>query len=249
VPRDRDRADARAALGRAQPEPGPFERVGGRAKLLAGDVVRWGWDKVVELGALGPDSRRGRRFGAFGHRSAICFPVVALFNERFIRIGSGTMIGPYCALSAGMVPGQQCATDPVITIGDRCLIGRGSSIVGHWEIVIGDDVWTGPHVYITDQNHGYEDVTLPISRQVMPEAGVRIGSGSWLGTGTVVLPGADIGEHVVIGAGSVVTGTIPSFSVAAGVPARVLRRYDPGRGWTRVGASSDADPAEHAAGR
>ena len=65
----------------------------------------------------------------------------------------------------------------------------------------------------------------PISVQTMPEKPVRIGNGSWLGYGTVVLPGADIGEHVVIGANSVVTGTIPSFSVAVGSPAKVVRRY------------------------
>ena len=116
------------------------------------------------------------------------------------------------------------ASDPVVRIGDRCLIGNGSGIVGHLSIEIGDDVWTGHHVYITDQNHGYEDLTLPISRQTQPERPVSIGAGSWLGHGTVVLPGAQIGRHVVIGANSVVRGEIPDFCVAAGAPARVLRR-------------------------
>ena len=95
-----------------------------------------------------------------------------MFNERYIHIGSGTLIGPNVSLSAGMVPGQECLTDRVVSIGDRCLIGRGSSIVGHFEIVIGDDVWTGPNVYITDQNHAYEDITIPISRQAQPERAV-----------------------------------------------------------------------------
>ena len=122
-----------------------------------------------------------------------------------------------------MVPGQQMVSDTVITVGDRCLFGKGSGIVGHLEIVIGDDVWTGHHVYITDQNHGYADLDLPISRQVMPERPVSIGSGSWLGHGTVVLPGATIGRHVVVGANSVVTGELPDNCVAAGVPARVIK--------------------------
>ena len=126
-------------------------------------------------------------------------------------------------MSAGMVPGQAMVTDPVVRVGDRCLIGKGSSIVGHLEIVIGDDVWTGHHVYITDQNHGYADLHRPISQQLMPERPVRIGDGSWLGHGTVVLPGAQIGRHVVVGANSVVTGDVPDFSVAAGAPARVIR--------------------------
>ncbi len=65
---------------------------------------------------------------------------------------------------------------------------------------------------------------MPISRQAMPERPVRIGAGSWLGHGTVVLPGATIGRHVVIGANSVVRGEIPPYTVAAGNPARVIKR-------------------------
>ena len=188
-----------------------------------GDAVAWCWDRLSVIASVGPKSRRGRRFGAFGEGSIICFPATSLMNERFIEIGENTMIGPHVALSAGMAPGQECLSPPVVRIGDRCLIGRGSGSVGHFSIDIGDDVWTGHHVYITDQNHGYDNVDIPISQQSMPEKPVCIGSGSWLGHGTVVLPGADIGEHVVIGANSVVTGSIPSFSVAVGAPARVLK--------------------------
>jgi acetyltransferase-like isoleucine patch superfamily enzyme len=192
-------------------------------KRAAGDVVLRAWDAAVELGAIGPDTRRGRRFGAIGVDSVICFPANTIFNEQYIHIGERTLLGPQVTLSAGMVPGQQMVTDPVISIGDRCLIGKGSGIVGHLEIVIGDDVWTGHHVYITDQNHGYADLELPVSQQIMPERPVRVGDGSWLGHGTVVLPGADIGAHVVIGANSVVTGRIPDYTIAAGAPARVIR--------------------------
>lgn len=195
-------------------------------KRAAGEAVIRGWEAAVELGAIGPDTRRGKRFGHLGAGSVICFPVNTLFNEQYVHIGAGTMFGPQITLSAGMVPGQEMVSDPVIRVGDRCLIGKGSGIVGHLEIVIGDDVWTGHHVYITDQNHGYQDRDLPISRQVMPERPVSIGDGSWLGHGTVVLPGATIGRHVVIGANSVVTGHIPDFSVAVGVPARVIRTID-----------------------
>lgn len=188
-----------------------------------GDAVAWCWDRLSVIASVGPKSRRGRRFGAFGEGSIICFPATSLMNERHIEIGENTMIGPHVALSAGMAPGQECLSQPVVRIGDRCLIGRGSGIVGHFSIDIGDDVWTGHHIYITDQNHGYDNVDVPISQQSMPEKPVRIGSGSWLGHGTVVLPGADIGEHVVIGANSVVAGRIPSFSVAVGAPARVVK--------------------------
>ncbi|MET0663654.1 MAG: acyltransferase [Ilumatobacteraceae bacterium] len=201
-----------------------LHRVRTVAKRAAGEVVQASWAAAIELGAIGPHSRRARRFGRFGDGSVICFPPNALFNEQYISIGDDTMFGPQITLSAGMVPGQEMVSDVVITVGDRCLFGKGSGIVGHLEIVIGDDVWTGHHVYITDQNHGYADLDLPISRQVMPERPVSIGSGSWLGHGTVVLPGATIGRHVVIGANSVVTGELPDNCVAAGVPARVLKK-------------------------
>jgi acetyltransferase-like isoleucine patch superfamily enzyme len=203
------------------------QRLRTSVKRAAGELVQRGWDTAVELGAIGPHSRRARRFGAFGDGSVICFPPNALFNERYIHLGAGTLIGPQISLSAGMVPGQQMVTDPVIRIGDRCLIGKGTGIVGHYEIVIGDDVWTGHHVYITDQNHGYDDLELPISQQMMPEKPVHIGDGSWLGHGSVVLPGARIGRHVVVGANSVVTGELPDYSVAVGVPARVIKQLDP----------------------
>ncbi len=196
------------------------------AKRAAGEVVIRGWELAIELGAIGPDTRRGRRFGAFGNDSIICFPPNTIFNEQYIHIGEGTMFGPQITLSAGMVPGQEMVSDPVISVGDRCLIGKGSGIVGHLRVEIGDDVWTGHHVYITDQNHGYSDLDLPISRQVMPERPVSIGDGSWLGYGTVVLPGVTIGRHVVVGANSVVTGDLPDNCVAAGAPARVIRMIE-----------------------
>jgi acetyltransferase-like isoleucine patch superfamily enzyme len=177
---------------------------------------------------------RGKKFASFGNRSLIMWKPTTIFNEQYISIGDDTLIGPGVALSAGMVPGQECISKVVVSIGDRCLIGRGSGIVGHFSIEIGNDVWTGHHVYITDQNHGYEDVTRPISQQSQPERPVVIGDGSWLGHGAVVLPGVTIGKHVVIGANSVVTKDIPDFSVAVGSPARVIRQYDETLGWVDV---------------
>jgi acetyltransferase-like isoleucine patch superfamily enzyme len=129
-----------------------------------------------------------------------------------------------------------------VTIGDRCLIGRGSTITGHREITIGDDVWTGHYVTITDMNHGYEDLAFTISRQWQAEAPVTIGDGSWLGHGVAVLPGVHIGRHVVVGAGSVVTHDLPDHCVAVGVPAQVIRRHVPGRGWVRT--SDESAPAD-----
>jgi acetyltransferase-like isoleucine patch superfamily enzyme len=224
-------------LHRGPADAGVASRLRGAVQRAAGEVVRWLWDEAVELGAIGPDSRRGRRFGCFGAGSIICFPPTALINEYAIHIGAGTVLGPHISLSAGMVPGQRFVSEPVVRIGDRCLIGRGSGIVGHLSIEIGNDVWTGHHVYITDQNHGYEDLTRTISRQAQPERPVRIGDGTWLGHGVIVLPGASIGRHVVVAAGSVVTGELSDHCVAAGSPARPIRRHVPGEGWTKVTAA------------
>jgi acetyltransferase-like isoleucine patch superfamily enzyme len=198
-------------------------------------MINSAWRWVCRLGAIGPDHPRARRFGAFGDGSAIAFPPGIVFNEGSIRIGSNTLIGANVSLSAGMTPGQDMISDPVVSIGDRTLIGQGSYIVGHFCIEIGDDVQTGPYVYITDQNHGYEDPDIPIGRQWPVDSTVHIGSGSWLGAGVIVLPGSRIGRNVVVGAGSVVNGELPDHSVAVGSPAQVVKRYVPGAGWSGGG--------------
>jgi acetyltransferase-like isoleucine patch superfamily enzyme len=194
-------------------------------------MVHHAWSLACDLGAVGPQDPGARRFGAFGHGSVLAFPPGACFNEQYITIGEGTMVGPYVSLSAGMAPGQRMVSDPVVRIGDRCVIGRGSHIVGHWQVELGDDIQTGPYVYITDQNHSYLDPDQPVGRQWPVEAPVRIGSGSWLGANAVILPGAVLGTNVVVAAGAVVRGEFPDHCVVAGVPARMVRRLDPDEGW------------------
>jgi acetyltransferase-like isoleucine patch superfamily enzyme len=68
---------------------------------------------------------------------------------------------------------------------------------------------------------------------------VEIGAGSWIGHGTIVLPGTRIGRQVVVGAGSVVRGEVPDHAVVAGVPARVVRRFEPAVGWVSTGNPAD----------
>ena len=147
-------------------------------------------DWVTDLGAVGPDDPLGRRFGRFGQGSCLVYPQGAIYNESHIWIGEQTIVGPHTCVTAGMATDQPLLSNPVVRIGDRCLIGRFCHIVGHWSIEIGDDIQTGPYVYITDQNHTYEDPDEPIGRQWPTDAAVRIGSGSWLGAHTVILPGA-----------------------------------------------------------
>lgn len=178
------------------------------------------------MGAIAPDDAAGRRFRRLGHHSMIAFPPGSLFNEYWIAIGAHTLIGPHVSMSVGMWSEELDPRAPaVISIGDRCNIGRGNSLVGRVGIDIGDDVTTAPDVYVTDHNHAYDDVDVPIARQWPREAPVSIGAGSWIGAGVVVLSGTTIGEHVTVAAGSVVRGDIPDRSVVAGVPGRVVRRW------------------------
>ena len=223
------------------------------ARRAIGELTQQLWDRLGRWATIGPRSSRARRFRRFGDGSAICFPLAALYGEEYIELGADCIIGPYATLSAGVMPGHVLDhIRPRSRIGDRCLIGKGSGIVGHQSVEIGDDVFTGHHVYITDANHGYEDTALPIGRQFAPPRPVRIGDGSWLGHGTIVLPGATIGRHVVVGAGSVVTGELPDFSGR-----RVIRQC-PGRsagtdvvmgkGWSTAPAQTRATGSS-AAGR
>ncbi len=213
----------------------PGSTFGDLCARTVGDLVQAGWTKVVRYGAIGPQHRRARRFARFGAGSMVAFPPTVIFGEERIEIGTGTTIGPLATLSAGFPSQIGMSGDPVITIGDRTMLGKGIGIVGHERIDIGDDIWTGHFVYITDQNHGYEDVDLPIGTQLWKNDPVSIGSGSWLGHGAVVLPGSRIGRHVVVAAGAVVAGLdVPDRSVVAGVPARVVKRYVDGQGWVSV---------------
>jgi len=202
---------------------------------VAGDLIQAVWVGANRLGAIGPRHRRARAFHRFGAGSMIAFPQSVIFGEGRIAIGEHTTIGPFASVAAGMPIHAEVRGEPIITIGDRCMLGKGIGIVGHERIEIGDDIWTGHYVYVTDQNHGYENVDLPIGVQMWKNEPVSIGSGSWLGHGAIVLPGSRIGKHVVIAAGAVVAGLhAPDNSVVAGVPARVVRRYVAGEGWVAI---------------
>ncbi len=203
----------------------------GTLRGLAQWAVHRAWRAVRDAGAVTAGSPAGRRFAAFGSGSVVVFPPGAIFGEPWIEIGSDTLVGQHVSISAGIVPGQELGPATLLRIGDRCVIGRGTHIVAHQRIDIGDDVFTGPYVYITDQNHGYADPEVPIGRQWPANSPVSIGAGSWLGAGAIVLPGTRIGRNVVVGAGSVVRGVFGDHCVLAGVPAKVIRTYEPGTGW------------------
>jgi acetyltransferase-like isoleucine patch superfamily enzyme len=104
--------------------------------------------------------------------------------------------------------------DDHVYVGPRCHIG-----LVHLErdVLLG----AGVHVPSGGATHGIDDVDRPIREQPGARTLVRIGEGTWVGSAAVIM--ADVGRHCVIGAGSVVTHPIPDYSIAAGVPARVIR--------------------------
>lgn len=130
---------------------------------------------------------------------------------------------------------------PKLICGKNVKFGRHSIIGCSNTIILEDDVRLAPHCHITDRNHLYEDPETPIWRQPISMPGPTIiGSQSWLGFGVQVMPGVKIGRHCVIAAGSVVTRDIPDFCVAAGVPAKVIKRYNEGKGiWEKCSAATN----------
>jgi acetyltransferase-like isoleucine patch superfamily enzyme len=188
-------------------------------------VGLWHW--LVSAGRIEAGTDAANRFAAFGQGTTIAFPPGTLFGEKYIAIGAHTIIGVSVTISAGLVPDLYLGEETLIRIGSGVVIGRDSHVIGHQSIDIGDDVFTGPNVYITDQNHAYQNPDVPIGKQWPVDAPVRIGSGCWIGANAVILPGTTIGRNVVVAAGSVVRGEFPDHCVLGGVPAKMIRRYDP----------------------
>jgi acetyltransferase-like isoleucine patch superfamily enzyme len=135
-------------------------------------------------------------------------------------------------------------------IDDNCVIAVGSIISAKNRIHLERHVNVAQHVLIMDHNHAYEDLSVPIIEQGVTEGGtIRVGEGSWIGHGAAILCSRGeltIGRHCVVSANSVVTRSIPDYSVVFGMPAMVIRQYDPeARAW-RMGPVSRAAVASHA---
>jgi len=97
------------------------------------------------------------------------------------------------------------------------------------DTTIGKDVMMGAGVMILSGGHNFADVSRPMREQgASPRRPVAIGDDVWIGTRAIILPGVEIGSHAIVGAGSVVTETVPPWSIVAGNPARLIRwRKDP----------------------
>lgn len=115
---------------------------------------------------------------------------------------------------------------PQLIIKKGATIGDFAHIIATKNITIEEDVLVANFVYISDNIHSFNDIDIPIIKQtIIQKSPVYIGSGSWIGEHCSII-GASIGKHCVVGANSVVTKDIPDYCIAAGVPAKIIKRYD-----------------------
>jgi len=111
-----------------------------------------------------------------------------------------------------------------LIIGNNSRIGLGNTIIG--PVQIGNDVNIAQNVTISGLNHIFQDINKTISSQGVSTSQIVIEDDVWIGANCAILAGTKIGKHCIIAAGSIVTHSVPSFCVAAGSPARIIKQYD-----------------------
>ena len=192
-----------------------MRRLTGRAALQLYRSWQRGSGKAFSLLSAGA-------FAAFGRRSVIELPV-RLKGERRIAVGSGVYVGGGSWLQVLDGGGDGVA----IEIGDGTSIAGGCVLSAAQSVRLGERVLLARNVYIADHGHAFADTTRAVLDQgVEGIAPVEIGDGAWLGQNVVVCPGVRIGRGAVVGANAVVREDVPDHSLAVGVPARVVRRFD-----------------------
>ncbi|WP_312364685.1 DapH/DapD/GlmU-related protein [Sphingobacterium sp.] len=160
-----------------------------------------------------------------------------LFQFLYVHKGRGAVI--YRSVRKDLVPFRKCqigsrtvvesyslinnAVGDLI-IGSNSRIGFGNTVIG--PVSIGDYVQIGQHVLISGLNHKYENINITIAEQGIEVSPVKIDNNVWIGANAVILAGVTIGEHCVVGAGSVVTKDVPPYSVVIGNPAKVVKKWD-----------------------
>lgn len=161
-----------------------------------------------------------------------------VYGSRYISIGAGSWIQRGAWLNVGLIGLERKPDGPILRIGERVQVGPRTTLSAMREVVIEDDVLFGMGIYVSDHVHGFRDVTRPVKDQGHGEFGrVRVGKGAWIGANVVIVADGkdiEIGAGAVVAANSVVTKSIPAHSVAAGMPARVVDRWDEAKlAWTR----------------
>lgn len=161
-------------------------------------------------------------FEHVGDNSTLHFPANISVNKG-VTIGNSTTIWSHSRIQNY----NNLGNNPHIYIGNRCYIGYYLSILNASTIIIGDDVLIASHVLISSENHGIDpESEIPYMDQPLISKPVTIGDGCWIGEKVCILPGVTIGKKCIIGASSVVTKSIPDYSIAVGNPAKVIKQYN-----------------------
>lgn len=169
-----------------------------------------------------------RRFASLGKDCVIAYKATKLHGLNLVSIGNNTQISRGIQLTAW--PDSAATTDPKpkIVIGDNCSIRDFCHITAANSIRIGNNLLTGTNVLITDNSHGMTERSqleiCPYLRTPVSKGAVVIGNNVWLGNNVCIMPGVTIGDGAVVGANSVVTKDVPAYSVAAGIPAKIVKQ-------------------------
>ncbi len=158
--------------------------------------------------------------GGLGKNAKI-YESVKLFSKKGfpIRIGNNVSIEKGVIISTS----ERGRVD----IGNNVYIGEYSVLTSNDEIEIGDNVLISPHNDIVDFNHIYSDITQPVNKQGVVTKKIMIEEDVWIGSGSKILMGVTIGKGAVVGAGSVVTKDVPAFHVVVGNPAKTIKVRGP----------------------
>jgi acetyltransferase-like isoleucine patch superfamily enzyme len=161
-----------------------------------------------------------------------------------IEIGDSVYLAPGIWLN---IPEPGVHLPPAIVLDSGCKIGRRCMISAKNRVRLEENVMLGPSVLITDHSHEFSNPDIPIHAQGLTAGGtVRIEKNCWLGHGSAVICTSGsliVGRNSVIGANAVVTRSVPPFSIVAGSPAKIVRRYDPtSEEWVRRGDLRDSSP-------
>lgn len=135
------------------------------------------------------------------------------FND--FKLGNNSTIEAFSTVNNGVGD---------VLIGNKSIVGIANVIIG--PVQIGNNVMLAQNIVISGLNHGYEDISKPPSEQKVSTKQIIISDSVWIGANSVITAGVFIGKHAVVGAGSVVTKDVPEYSVVAGNPARVIKKYN-----------------------
>jgi acetyltransferase-like isoleucine patch superfamily enzyme len=146
--------------------------------------------------------------------------VLEALRQGRLEIGRHTLLEPDVWITAP-APAR-------VRIGAGTFLNLGVMVAALDRVEIGDHCMLANGCVVTDADHRFDDPSRPVTWQGFTSRGpTKIGDNVWLGAHVVVTSGVTVGERCVVGANSVVTCDLPPFSVAAGAPARVLRRIEP----------------------